>query len=94
MSTRRGGTVVQTGPHIGPAEVRPMVWSENELTIAGTWCYHVYDWPRIAAMIERGSFPVERIVTSRIDLEETVPAGFEVLVDPRGSEIKVLVELT
>jgi (R,R)-butanediol dehydrogenase / meso-butanediol dehydrogenase / diacetyl reductase len=57
MSTRRGGTVVQTGLHVGPAEVRPMVWSENDLTIAGTWCYHVYDWPRIAAMIERGTFP-------------------------------------
>lgn len=93
MSTRRGGTVVQTGLHVGPAEVRPMVWSENDLTIAGTWCYHVYDWPRIAAMIEGGAFPVERIVTSRVSLEDTVPRGFEVLVDPRGSEIKVLVEL-
>jgi (R,R)-butanediol dehydrogenase/meso-butanediol dehydrogenase/diacetyl reductase len=93
MSTRRGGTVVQTGLHVGPAEVRPMVWSENDLTIAGTWCYHVYDWPRIAAMIERGTFPVERIVTSRVGLEETVPGGFEVLVDPRGSEVKVLVEV-
>jgi (R,R)-butanediol dehydrogenase/meso-butanediol dehydrogenase/diacetyl reductase len=69
MSTRRGGTVVQTGLHVGPAEVRPMVWSENDLTIAGTWCYHVYDWPRIAAMIERGTFPVERIVTSHVGLE-------------------------
>jgi (R,R)-butanediol dehydrogenase / meso-butanediol dehydrogenase / diacetyl reductase len=93
MSTRRGGSVVQTGVHVGPAEVRPMVWSENDLTIAGTWCYHVYDWPRIAAMIERGTFPVERIVTSRVGLEETVPGGFEVLVDPRGSEVKVLVEV-
>lgn len=93
MSTRRGGTVVQTGLHVGPAEVRPMVWSENDLTIAGTWCYHVYDWPRIAAMIEGGAFPVERIVTSRVSLEDTVPRGFEVLVDPRGSEIKVLVEV-
>jgi hypothetical protein len=36
---------------------------------------------------------VERIVTSRVGLEETVPGGFEVLVDPRGSEVKVLVEV-
>jgi hypothetical protein len=34
-----------------------MVWSENDLTIAGTCCYHVYDRPRNAAMIERGGFP-------------------------------------
>jgi (R,R)-butanediol dehydrogenase / meso-butanediol dehydrogenase / diacetyl reductase len=47
----------------------------------------------IAAMIEGGGFPVERIVTSRVDPDEAVPKGFEVLVDPRGSEIKVLVEV-
>jgi (R,R)-butanediol dehydrogenase/meso-butanediol dehydrogenase/diacetyl reductase len=93
MSTRRGGTVVQTGLHVDPAEVRPMVWSENDLTIAGTWCYHLYDWPRIAAMIEGGGFPGERIVTSHVDLDAAVPKGFEVLVDPRVSEIKVLVEV-
>jgi hypothetical protein len=34
-----------------------MVWSENDLTIAGTCCYPVYVWPRTAAVIERGSFP-------------------------------------
>jgi hypothetical protein len=83
MSTRRGGTVVQTGLHVGPADVRPMVWSENDLTIAGAWCYHVYDWRRIAAIIERRSFPVEGIVTSHVDLEEAAPKGFVVLVDPR-----------
>jgi (R,R)-butanediol dehydrogenase/meso-butanediol dehydrogenase/diacetyl reductase len=93
MSTRRGGTVVQTGLHVGPAEVRPMVWSEKDLTIAGTWCYHVYDWPRIGALIASGRFPVERIVTSHVALDETVPGGFDVLIDPRGSEVKILVEV-
>ena len=44
-------------------------------------------------MIERGRFPVLRTVTSRIDSEEIVPAGLEVLVGPRGSEINVRVEL-
>jgi hypothetical protein len=50
--------------------------------------------PREAAppLRETDQLPVERIVTSRIDLEEIVPAGFEVLVEPRGSEINVLVE--
>jgi hypothetical protein len=44
-----------TGLHVG-AEVRPMVCSENDLTIVAR-CYHVHDWPRNAAVIERGSFP-------------------------------------
>jgi hypothetical protein len=40
------------------------------------------------------SFPVERIVTSRVDPEEIVPAGFEVSSNPAAaSEINVVVEL-
>ena len=90
-STRRAGTVVQTGLHIGPAEVHPMLWSLNDLTIVGTWCYRVYDWQRIGAMIQRGAFPVERVVTAQIDMDATVPDGFDVLIDPEGSAIKILV---
>ncbi|MBX5468621.1 MAG: 2,3-butanediol dehydrogenase [Thermoleophilaceae bacterium] len=93
MATRRAGTVVQTGLHIGPAEVRPMVWSENDLTIVGTWCYRVYDWPRIGALIESGAFPVERIVTDRVGMDDVVPRGFDVLIDPAGAQMKVLVEV-
>jgi (R,R)-butanediol dehydrogenase / meso-butanediol dehydrogenase / diacetyl reductase len=93
MSTRRAGTVVQTGLHVGPAEVQPMVWSENDLTIVGTWCYRVYDWQRIAALIQSGAFPVERVITGQIGMDETVPGGFDVLIDPEGSAVKILVEV-
>jgi (R,R)-butanediol dehydrogenase / meso-butanediol dehydrogenase / diacetyl reductase len=93
MSTRRAGTVVQTGLHVGKAEVAPMVWSENDLTIAGTWCYRVYDWQRIGALIQSGAFPVERVISARIGMDETVPAGFDVLIDPEGSAVKILVEV-
>jgi (R,R)-butanediol dehydrogenase/meso-butanediol dehydrogenase/diacetyl reductase len=92
-AARRAGTVVQTGLHVGPAEVHPMVWSENDLTIEGTWCYKVYDWPRIAGMVAGGALPVQDIVTSRIAMDDVVPAGFEILADPRGTEVKVLVEV-
>ena len=91
MSTRRAGTVVQTGLHVGPAEVQPMVWAQNDLTIVGTWCYRVYDWQRIAALIASAAFPVERVVTSQIDMENTVADGFEVLIDPEGAALKILV---
>ena len=93
MATRRAGTVVQTGLHVGPAEVRPMVWAENDLNIVGTWCYRVYDWQRIAALIQSGAFPVEKVVTGEIAMDGIVPEGFEVLVDPEGSAIKILVEV-
>jgi (R,R)-butanediol dehydrogenase / meso-butanediol dehydrogenase / diacetyl reductase len=94
LATRRAGTVVQTGLHVGPAEVNPMVWSQNDLTIVGTWCYRVYDWQRIGAMIQSGAFPVERVITSRIGLDSTVPEGIEALIDPAGSELKILVSVS
>jgi (R,R)-butanediol dehydrogenase/meso-butanediol dehydrogenase/diacetyl reductase len=65
--------------------------SERELTLKGTWCYSVHEWPRIMAMIAAGAFPVERVVSDRTTLAETV-AGFERLIDPEGDQIKILVE--
>ena len=90
-ATRKHGTVVQTGLHVGPASVTPMVWAEHDLTIVGTWCYRVYDFPRITAQIASGKLPVEKVVTGRTPLENAVPAGFDALIDPEGDQIKVLV---
>ena len=70
-----------------------MLWSLNDLTIEGTWCYKVYDWPRIAGLVATGALPVEKIVTSRIAVDDVVPRGFEILADPQGTEVKVLVEV-
>src|SRR3954453_3558665 len=90
---RRAGVVVQTGLHVGTTEVDPMLWSLNDLTIEGTWCYRVFDWPRIAGLVATGALPVERIVTSRIAVDDVVPRGFEILADPQGTEVKVLVDV-
>jgi (R,R)-butanediol dehydrogenase/meso-butanediol dehydrogenase/diacetyl reductase len=53
----------------------------------------VYDWQRIAALIQSGAFPVERVITSRIGLDATVPEGIEALIDPAGRELKILVSV-
>ena len=70
-----------------------MVWSQNDLTIVGTWCYRTYDWQRIAALIQSGAFPVERVITSKIELEDTVAEGIEALIDPAGDDLKILVSV-
>jgi len=90
-AVRKRGTVVQTGLHVGAASVEPMTWAEHDLTLVGTWCYHVYDFPRVMAQIASGSLPVERVVTGAIGLEDVVAGGFEALVDPQGDQIKMLV---
>jgi (R,R)-butanediol dehydrogenase / meso-butanediol dehydrogenase / diacetyl reductase len=89
-SLRRRGTLAQTGLFVGTASVEPMLWSLNDLTIVGTWCYWVYDFDRIAAQIAAGDLPVERVVTSRVDLGGA-PDAFALLASGTADEMKVLV---
>jgi (R,R)-butanediol dehydrogenase/meso-butanediol dehydrogenase/diacetyl reductase len=63
----------------------------RDLTICGTWSFNTYDTPRILDQIASGRLPVERIVTSRITLEDVVEQGIEALADPAGDQVKVLV---
>ena len=91
-STRRAGTVAQVGLFTKTTTVDPFLWSLNDLNIVGTWCYPVYVFPRIATQIRSGKLPVEKIVTSTIGMDETVPEGFDALTDPEGDQVKVLVE--
>ena len=91
--TRSRGAVVQTGLHTGPASIEPMQVSLKDLSVIGTWCYPIQDWPRIIGLIASGRFPVEKVVSARIDSERIVPDGFEALLDPEGDEMKVLVSV-
>ena len=88
---RAGGVVVQAGLHTAQPAVDPMQWCLKDLTIEATWAYPVNAWPRIARLIARGGFPVERVVTRRTELVDVVAEGFDVLVDPSGQDMKVLV---
>ncbi|BEP15906.1 2,3-butanediol dehydrogenase [Acidothermaceae bacterium B102] len=89
--TRRRGSIVQTGLHTKPATLDAMALSERELTLFGSWCYWITDWPRIIRLVAAGRYPVAKAITAQIDLEKVVTEGFDVLVDPRGDQLKVLV---
>ena len=89
---RPRGVVAQVGLHVDKASFDPMALAERELSIVGTWAYSVHEWPRITSQIASGAFPVERVVSDRIPLEATVTHGFDVLTDPSGDQVKVLVE--
>jgi (R,R)-butanediol dehydrogenase/meso-butanediol dehydrogenase/diacetyl reductase len=91
-AVRSAGRISQTGLHTGPASIDPMVLSEHDVTLAGTWCYPVSDWPRIIGLISSGRYPVEKVVTAQIAMNDVVPAGFETLLDPSGDQVKVLVQ--
>jgi (R,R)-butanediol dehydrogenase / meso-butanediol dehydrogenase / diacetyl reductase len=93
-AVRSAGRISQTGLHTRPASIDPMVLSEHDVTLAGTWCYPVSDWPRIIGLISSGRYPVEKVVTAQIGMDEVVPSGFETLLNPAGDQVKVLVQAT
>ncbi|MCI4658998.1 2,3-butanediol dehydrogenase [Cryobacterium zhongshanensis] len=90
-SVRSAGRISQTGLHTQAAAIDPMVISEHDITISGTWCFPVTDWPRIIDLIDRGRYPVEKVVTAQIALEDVVAQGFDTLLSPTGDQVKVLV---
>ncbi|MBT8248842.1 MAG: alcohol dehydrogenase catalytic domain-containing protein [Acidimicrobiia bacterium] len=90
-AVRAKGVVVQAGLHTGRASVDPMAWCLKDLTIEATWAYPTHVWPRVARLVATGRLPVERVVTSEIGVDDVVKDGFDRLVDPNGTETKVLV---
>jgi (R,R)-butanediol dehydrogenase / meso-butanediol dehydrogenase / diacetyl reductase len=76
---------------VKPATIDAMALSEKDVSLIGSWCYLVTDWPRIIRLIAAGKYPVGKAVTATIDLEDVVPSGFDALVDPRSEHLKILV---
>ena len=93
-SVRTRGSIVQTGLHTKPATIDAMRLSEKDISYVGSWCWLITDWPRIIRLIASGKYPVSKVVTAQIGLERVVPDGFDVLVDPTGDQLKVLVSPT
>jgi len=89
--TRRRGSIVQTGLHTKAASLDAMALSAKDLSLIGSWCYLITDWPRIIRLVASGKYPVAKAVTAQIDLANVVSQGFDALVDPHGSQLKVLV---
>lgn len=89
--TRKRASIVQTGLHTKPAMLDAMALSEKDLTLFGSWCWWMTDWPRIVRMVAAGQYPVAKAVTAEIELEDVVARGFDALIDPQSNELKVLV---
>ncbi|MFI7610939.1 2,3-butanediol dehydrogenase [Nonomuraea terrae] len=89
--TRKRASIVQTGLHTQPATLDAMALSEKDLTLYGSWCWRMTDWPRIIRMVASGAYPVGKAVTAQISLDDVVTKGFDTLVDPQGDQLKVLV---
>lgn len=90
-ATRSRGTVSQTGLHVKPATIDAFELALREVTLVGTWCYPVTDWPRIIALVASGKMNGSAAVTATVGIEATV-SGFERLIDPTGGDVKILID--
>ncbi|HEU0222524.1 MAG TPA: zinc-binding dehydrogenase [Paracoccaceae bacterium] len=93
-AVRKQGVVVRTGLH--PHE-NPLDWFQvtfKDVDIRGSWAYPTYFWPRVIRMIASGLLPANRIVTRRIMLDRAVDQGFDALLDPAGTPLKILIDLS
>ena len=79
--------------HVKKASVDPALWALKDITIEATWCYHVTMWPRIIGMVERGVYPVQKVISAQIKADDVVDMGFKALLDPVGNQMKVLVKV-
>lgn len=93
-SVRPRGSIVQTGLHVKPATLDAMALSAKDVSLIGSWCYLITDWPRIIRLVASGKYPVGKAVTAQIPLRDVVTRGFDVLIDPRGDQLKVLTSPT
>jgi (R,R)-butanediol dehydrogenase / meso-butanediol dehydrogenase / diacetyl reductase len=85
--TRKRASIVQTGLHTRPATLDAMALSEKDLTLFGSWCWNMTDWPRIIRLIATGQYPVAKAVTAQIPLDDVVSRGFDALIDPQGDQL-------
>lgn len=93
-AVRKQGVVVQTGlhPHDNPLDWFAVTF--KDVDIRGSWAYPTHYWPRVAAMIASGALPAAKVVTRRIGLDEAITEGFDQLLDPAGTQLKILIDLS
>ena len=92
-SVRSCGTVVLVGLTNAKVELSPFDLIVRNIRLQGSLCYPTILWPRIYSMIENGRLPVDKLIDSEIALGDLVKDGFEPLLDPGGSMMKILVKL-
>lgn len=85
------GTVVMAGLIHGGMNVDLFEWVLKGLNVRGSLAYSANGWPRIMEMIRSGKFPVEKLIDGKIRSDNVVKDGFQRLLDPEQSLLKILV---
>lgn len=90
-SLRSGGTAVLVALFGKDVTYSAFDQVVREITIKGIIAYRNI-FPQVIALINSGRMPVEKLVTSKIELDDIVDKGFEALVNS-PSEVKILIDI-
>lgn len=91
-AVRKRGVVVQVGLHPGEAPVDWFQVTFKDIDIRGSWAYPTFIWPRVIGLIDSGQIQASKIVTKKVTLEKASSQGFDALLDPAGTELKILID--
>ena len=87
---RPPGPIVRTGLPTMPAPLDATPLLEKDVTLDCTCIGTASNWSRIVRLIAAGKYPVGRVVTGQLAHEDVLTSGFDVLIDPRGDQLKIL----
>ncbi|MDR7125825.1 2,3-butanediol dehydrogenase [Pseudotabrizicola sp. 4114] len=93
-AVRKQGVIVQVGLHPGNSGLDWFTVTFKDVDVRGSWAYPTHLWPRVIDLIATGAIPASKVVTKKIRLEEAVTEGFDTLLDPAGTHLKILIDLT
>jgi (R,R)-butanediol dehydrogenase/meso-butanediol dehydrogenase/diacetyl reductase len=65
----------------------------KDIDIRGSWAYNSQIWPRVIRLIDSGQIPAGKVVTKTVKLDDVVKEGFDPLLDPAGTQLKILIDL-
>lgn len=95
--TKAGGHATLLGVFEGDIEFDPMTLVDHQRSINASAAYQTgpladRDFGAVLEKMASGALDAEALVTSRIDLADIEPRGFEALADSESGEVKVLVQ--
>ncbi|OCJ04144.1 zinc-binding dehydrogenase [Agrobacterium sp. 13-626] len=92
-AVRKQGVVVQVGLHQGEAPINWFTVVYKDIDLRGSWAYPGQLWPRVMRLIASGQIPARKVVTKTVSLANAVEDGFDALLDPAGTQLKILIDL-
>jgi len=87
---RPRGQIVLMGVIEQEVPIVPFRFQPSEFQLVASWCQND-EFPMVVDFLKRGVSPVKELITAKIRLKDIVEQGFNKLLKPGHSEIKILV---